>query len=85
MQYTYWDVFSTAQNNFLNLSILMPFSASAVFLFHLFHVSKTFPFEDFFHWGNQKKSLRVNKEGGAWGHAIFGQKLLNTQVWAGAL
>ena len=32
---------------FLNLSILMPFSASAVFFFHLFHIGKTFSFEDF--------------------------------------
>ena len=44
------------------------------FLFHLFHIGKTFPFEDFFHLGNPKKrSLRTrsgNREGGAWGHAM---------------
>ena len=28
--------------------LLMSFSASDVFLFHLFHLSKTFPFEDLF-------------------------------------
>ena len=39
---------------FLNWSILMPFSASAIFLFHFFHVSKMFPLEEFFHPGKQK-------------------------------
>ena len=33
----------------------MPFSASDVFLFHLFNISKTFPFEDLFYPGKQKK------------------------------
>ena len=37
------------------VDFLMPFSASAVFLFHLFHIGKTFPFEDFFHPGKQKE------------------------------
>ena len=40
------------------------------------------PFEDFFHLGKQEKSHsgrdQVNREGGAWGHAVLGQKLLNT-------
>ena len=75
----------TAQNSFLNLSILMPFSFCC-FLFHLFHISKTFPLEDFFH-PEKQKSLKgrdqVNREGGAWCHAIFGQELLNTQLGAG--
>ena len=39
--------------------------------------------EDFFHPGKQKKIISgqdgVNWEGWAWGHAVFGQKLLNTQ------
>ena len=72
MQCTYWDIFSTAQNSFWThqfwcLLELLPFFN---FLFHHFHVSKTFAFEDFFIQGNQKNHA---------GHAIFGQKLLNTQ------
>ena len=43
---------------FLNSSILMSFSASAIFLFHFFHMGKTFPFEDFFHLGKQTKVTR---------------------------
>ena len=61
----------------------MPFSASAV-LFYLFHICKTFPFEDFFIQGNkqtnkQKSHLgqdQVNRESGHEGRAIFGQKHL---------
>ena len=59
----------------------MPFSASAVFLFHLFHIGKTFPFEDFFIQGNKIKSLgqeRVNREGGAWGSCCFLVKSCST-------
>ena len=43
---------------FLDLSILMPLSASAIFFFSSssLHNRKTFPFEDFFHLENQKKS-----------------------------
>ena len=41
---------------FLNSSILMLFGASAIFfLFHLFQIGKTFPFENFFHLGKPKK------------------------------
>ena len=47
-QYTNQDIFFHCSKKFLNLLILMPFSASALFLFHLFHISKMFPFEDFF-------------------------------------
>ena len=52
MQYTYQDDFSTA-HKLLNMSILMPFSVSAVFS-HLFHISKMFPFEYFFIQGNKR-------------------------------
>ena len=45
MQYIYRDVFSTAQ--FLNLSILMPFSASAVFCFTSSTSAKHFPWRTF--------------------------------------
>ena len=54
--------FSHCSKQFLNSSILMPFSAS-VFCFvlfcflSLFHISKTFPFKDFFHLGKEKKKL----------------------------
>ena len=63
----------------------MPFSASAV-LFHLSHISKSFLFETFFSQETKKESLgpdRLNREGGVWGHAIFGQKLLNTHRGVG--
>ena len=49
MQYTYRDVFPTAQN------ILMPFSASAVFCFTSSTSAKCFPLRTFFIWGNKKK------------------------------
>ena len=56
----------------------MPFSAPAFF----FHMSKMFPFKDFFHLGKKK----VARDEIGWigsvehrGHAIFGQKLLNSQ------
>ena len=53
MQYTYQDIFFYCSKQFLNSSILIPFSASAGFLFHLFYISKMFPFEDIFHLGKQ--------------------------------
>ena len=62
MQYTYRDVFSVAQE-FSNLLILMPFSASAVVLFRLYHISKTFPFEGFFHPGKQKQKATQGEIG----------------------
>ena len=71
---------------FLNLLILMPFSASAVVsppphqqdisLWGLFHPEKQ----------TKKSHLGedwVNGEGGTWGHAVCGQKLLNTQRHVG--
>ena len=83
--------FFHCSRQFLNLSMLIPFSASSVFLFYLFNISKMFAFEDFFHVGKQKKNLLGVKSGeeGGWGKAVmpvFDQKLLNTQtVWTGAL
>ena len=53
-QYTYQGFFPHHSKQFLNSLILMLFSASAIFLFHLFHIGKLFPFEDFFIWVNQK-------------------------------
>ena len=87
MRYTSWDVFSTVQNSFGThtfwcLLVLLPF-----FLFHLFHISKTFPFEDFFTQGNTKKVTLSKISWIGWvghgGHAVFGQKLLNTQRGVG--
>ena len=85
MRYTSRDVFFHCSKLFLNSLILMPFSASAVFLFCLFLIGKMFPFENFFHPGKQKKvtwgDLRWMR--GFRGYAVFGQKLLNTQHGVG--
>ena len=78
--------FFHCSKHFLNSSIFMPFSASAVFLSHLFHISKTFLFEDFFHPGNIKSfSGRdwINTEGGGQGSCRFWSKLPNTQCNVG--
>ena len=75
--------FFHCSKQFLNSSILMPFSSSAVFLCHLFHISKMFPFENFFHPGKQQKccSGKIGWIGRvATGVMLFfNQKLLNTQ------
>ena len=52
---------------FLNSSILMSFSASAVFFFHLFYISKMFPSEDFFHPRKQKKTQLLGMRSGEYG------------------
>ena len=53
-------------------------SASAVFRFHLFYISNTFPFEDFFPPGETKNSYlrgdRMNREGGARWSSSFWSK-----------
>ena len=58
--------FSPAQK-FLNSSILMPFSASAIFCFTSSTSTKCFPLKTFFIQGNKKRRLRwwdqVNREG----------------------
>ena len=84
------ETFSHCSKEFSNLSILMPFSGSAGFLFHLFHIGKMLPCEDFFHPGKQKKKKSclgqdwVTKEGEARGScSFFGQKLMNTQRGVG--
>ena len=73
---------------FLNSSIFIPFSASAVcFLFHPFHMEKMFPLEDFFHLGKHKKvswgEMQWLGQVGHRGHVIFGQNLLNIQHGVG--
>ena len=69
--------FFHCSKHFLN-SILMPFSASVILLFHLFHMDKTFPFEEFVHSGEQKKSYLElsweNREDGPQGSYHFWSK-----------
>ena len=59
LNFSHLQRFFHCSEQFLNSSILTPFSASAFFfLLYLFHISKMFPFEDFFfNLGKQKKSL----------------------------
>ena len=61
---------------------LMPFSASAVFFFLLFHIRRTFPIESFFSPRETEKSSlgqgQVNRQGGAWGLSCFGWKTAAT-------
>ena len=90
MQYTYLNIFFHCSEQFLKSSILMLFSASAIFLFHLFHLGKTFPFEDFFHLGKQKQSLGVRSgEQGGWGIGVMLILVKNcctlSTVWASVL
>ena len=81
MQYTYLDVFSTAPNCFWILKSLW---VLLLFLFHLFHICKTFTFEDFFHLGKHEKAAQGNSEGGPWGSCLFFVKNCWTLsvVWA---
>ena len=48
-----WRLFSHCSKQFFNSSIMMPFSASAVFFVPLLHIDKMFPFEDFYHSGGR--------------------------------
>ena len=88
IQYTYLDIFFHYLKQFLNLSILMPFSATAG-LFHLFHISNMFSFEGFFHTRETKQSHWgwgwVNREGGAWGSYGFWSKTAEHSAWWGQM
>ena len=86
MQYPFRDVFSTAQNSFWirwfwGLLVLLPFFSPPLPHQH------TFPFEDFLHPEKHKKVTRGEtgwiRRMGHGGHAVFGQKLLNTQRGVG--
>ena len=81
-----WKYFFHCSKQFLNLSILMTFSVSTVFCFISF-TSKHILWRTFFIQGNnKKKAFRwdwVNRDGRAWGHAIFGQKLLSVHCGMG--
>ena len=79
--------FFHCSKQFLNLSILMSLSASAIFGFTSFTSAKHFPLKTFFTLGNKPK-CHLGEIGwigmvGHRGHAIFGQKLLNTQCTVG--
>ena len=88
MQYTCGNVFSAAHHS-LDSSILMASGASAYFLVHLFHISKTFSFNDFFHRGKQKKKSsgkdQGNRQGGGWGVLFLVKNWTLRAMWAGAL
>ena len=80
MQYTYWDFFSSKQ--FLNSWILMPLELLPFFVSPLPH-RQNVSLWGLFHCGKQKKVTQVEISWigrlGHRGHAVFGQKLLNTQ------
>ena len=75
-----WGLSFHFSEQFLNSSLLLPFSASAVFLFYFFRIHRMFPFE-------YTKSLEAGSdEQGEWGLeviAVFGKKLLNTECGVG--
>ena len=81
------EIFLHCSERSLNSSILMPFSASAVFCFISSTLMKHFPLRTFFIWGNKENCSGqdwVNREGRAWGSCqFFGRKLLNTQCDVG--
>ena len=74
---------------FLNSSILMPFSASAIFCFTFSTLAKRVSLRTSFVQGNKqaRKAMlrrdRVNGEGGARAQTVFGQRLLNIQPGVG--
>ena len=82
-----WRRFFHYSKQFLNLSILMPFSASAGFCLTSSTSEKRFPLRTFFI-RETKKKVTLGEIGwmgrvGHRGHAFFGEKLLNTQRDAG--
>ena len=87
------ETFFHGSKQFLNLLILMPFSASAIFCFTSFTLAKRFPLRTFFIWGDEKQTKKVTRDEIWWmgrvrprGHAVFGQKLPTlSMMWAGEL
>ena len=79
--------FFRCSKQFLNLSIFMPFSVSAVFCFTSSTSSKCFPLKTFFIWGNKHKvsegEIRSMGRAGHGGHATFGPEPLSTQHGVG--
>ena len=81
------ETFFHCSKQLLNSSILMPFSASAMFFSASSTLAKHFPLRTFFIWGNQKSLLGQDWEGGAWESCLFLVKNCWTlgAVWAGIL
>ena len=89
MQYTYQDIFSTAQSSFWThwlwcLLVLLPFSVSPR------PQGQMFPFENFFHLGKEKKLLGMRLgEYGGWDTGVRPLLFKNcwtlSVVWAGML
>ena len=79
--------FFRCSKQFLNLSIFMPFSVSAVFCFTSSTSSKCFPLKTFFIWGNTQKvsegEIRSMGRAGHGGHATFGPEPPSTQHGVG--
>ena len=77
----WWRWFFHCSKQFSNSSILMCFSAFAIFCFTSSTQAKHFPLRTFFIWGKNSHLgwEWVYWEGGHGGHIIFGQKLLNSQ------
>ena len=92
LQDTYRDVFFHCSKQFLNLSILMPSSASAVFCFPSYKWTKSFPLRTFFPVGRQKKNShsgwdcdwRGQGTGVIYAVLVKNCRTLST-VWAGVL
>ena len=87
----YFSTLSHGSTQFLNpwfwcLLVLLPF-LSVCFTFSTSLLVKHFPLRTFFTWGNKKivawGEIRWIGRVGHWGHAIFGQKLPNTQCSVG--
>ena len=84
------EMFFHCSKQFLNSSILMLFSASAIFCFTSSTLAKHFPLRTFFIWGNKKMSLwvRSGKYRG-WGPGVMPFLVKNcwtfSRVWPGAL
>ena len=78
-QHTYPDVFSYCSKQFLHLSILIPFSASAVFGFTCSLSAKCFPLRTSSSRKTKKKVSQgpdqVNRKGGTWGSCHFWSKI----------
>ena len=91
MQYIYRNVFLHCSKQFLNLSILMLFSASDIFCFTSSTLAKCFPLRTFFiQKTNKKMSLGArSSEKWGWGTGVMPCFLKNcwtpSAVWAGAL
>ena len=86
MQYTYQDIFSPDQNSF-ELDYFDAFYYFWRFLFHLFHIGKTFPLEDIFRLEKQtNKKIAQGKIGWTGVMPFFIKNCWTfSEVWAGVL